>query len=52
MVKNYFMQLDRDNPDGLLLRWIRAKKWNVNDAVQQLIDTLKWRNELNIKKFY
>lgn len=45
-----FYAMGCDNPDGLLLRWIRAKKWNVNDTINQLMDTLKWRNEINIQK--
>jgi hypothetical protein len=28
---------------------LEQKKWNINDTVQQLIDTLKWRISFNIK---
>ncbi len=45
-----FCAIGSDNPDVLLLRWIRANKWNIDDAVQQLINTLKWRHQFNIQK--
>jgi hypothetical protein len=45
-----FCAIGSDNPDVLILRWLRAKKWNVDDAVQQLIDTLQWRHQFNIKQ--
>ncbi|CAF4065117.1 unnamed protein product, partial [Adineta steineri] len=40
-----FRSVGYDNPDVLILRWLRARKWDVNAAVQQLIDTLNWRYE-------
>jgi hypothetical protein len=39
-----------DNPDSIVLRWLRARKWNINNALEQFIDTLKWRNEWGINK--
>lgn len=38
-----------DNPDVLLLRWIRAKKWNRNNTIEQLIKTSTWRKSFYIK---
>ncbi|KAF2144478.1 uncharacterized protein K452DRAFT_325055 [Aplosporella prunicola CBS 121167] len=32
-----------DNPDGLLLRFLRARKWDVNAALIMLISTMHWR---------
>ncbi len=43
-----FRAIGYDNPDVLILRWLRARKWDVNNAVQQLIDTIKWRRQSNV----
>lgn len=32
-----------DHPDGLLLRFLRARKWDVHNALVMLIATMKWR---------
>ncbi|CAF1046533.1 unnamed protein product [Adineta steineri] len=45
-----FRSIGYDNPDVLMLRWLRARKWDVNAAVQQLIDTLNWRYERGVDK--
>ena len=31
-----------------LLRYLRASKWNLNNANQRLEDTLKWRREFGL----
>ncbi|KAA8649773.1 hypothetical protein EYZ11_009068 [Aspergillus tanneri] len=33
----------QDNPDTLLLRFLRARKWDVQKALIMLISTLRWR---------
>ena len=43
-----FRSIGYDNPDVLVLRWLRARKWDVDAAVQQLADTLKWRREWGV----
>jgi hypothetical protein len=43
-----FRSIGYDDPDVLILRWLRARKWDVDAAVQQLIDTLKWRREWGV----
>jgi hypothetical protein len=43
-----FCSIGYDNPDTLLLRWLRACKWDVNAAVQQTIDALTWRHEWGV----
>lgn len=38
-----------DNPDGLLLRFLRARKWDVDKALVMMVATMNWRsNELNV----
>ncbi|KAI4165099.1 MAG: hypothetical protein LQ342_001376 [Letrouitia transgressa] len=32
-----------DHPDALLLRFLRARKWDVHNALVMLIATMKWR---------
>lgn len=32
-----------DHPDSLLLRFLRARKWDVNRAIVMLISTIRWR---------
>lgn len=35
-----------DNPDSLLLRFLRARKWVVKDALKMMGDTFYWRSEV------
>jgi hypothetical protein len=46
-----FLAIGYDNPDVILLRWIRARKWDINRALQQLLDTIKWRHDWGVKEF-
>ncbi|KAK4897270.1 hypothetical protein LTR28_001735, partial [Elasticomyces elasticus] len=32
-----------DNPDALLLRFLRARKWDVHNALVMLVSTMHWR---------
>ncbi|CAF3664066.1 unnamed protein product [Rotaria sordida] len=48
--KELFYAFANDNPDAVLLRWLRARKWNVSHALEQLIDTLKWRFQWGVKQ--
>lgn len=34
-----------DDPDALLLRFLRARKWDIEKAIVMLISTLDWRNK-------
>lgn len=38
-----------DHPDALLLRFLRARKWDVDKALVMLVSTMNWRaNELHV----
>jgi hypothetical protein len=37
-----------EDPDALLLRFLRARKWDVDRAFEMLAATLKWRIETNV----
>ena len=34
-----------DDPDALLLRFLRARKWDVHDALVMLVSTMHWRSQ-------
>ncbi|KAM7211619.1 CRAL-TRIO domain containing protein [Rhypophila decipiens] len=34
-----------EHPDVMVLRFLRARKWDVDDALGMLLSTLKWRHE-------
>lgn len=40
--------IKHDDPDELLLRFLRARKWNVRNALVMLISTLHWRLEAHV----
>lgn len=38
-----------ENPDGLLLRFLRARKWDVEKALVMIVGTMQWRsNEMKV----
>ncbi|KAJ5174352.1 CRAL-TRIO domain-containing protein [Penicillium canariense] len=39
----FWNMVKHDNPDALLLRFLRARKWDVNKALIMLISTMRWR---------
>ena len=39
----FWSMVKHDDPDGLLLRFLRARKWHVQNAVIMLISTMHWR---------
>ena len=41
----FWSMVKHDNPDGLLLRFLRARKWDVEKALIMLISTMHWRAE-------
>lgn len=43
-----FHMLKSDHPDNLLLRFMRARKWVVKDALYMLGNTIAWRKSLDV----
>ncbi|KAL8825868.1 MAG: hypothetical protein Q9191_004154 [Dirinaria sp. TL-2023a] len=41
--KAFWSMVKHDNPDGLLLRFLRARKWDVQNALIMMVATLHWR---------
>lgn len=39
----FWSMVKHDNPDALLLRFLRARKWDVNKAIVMLVSTIRWR---------
>ncbi|KAL4759025.1 CRAL-TRIO domain-containing protein [Aspergillus foveolatus] len=39
----FWSMVKQDNPDSLLLRFLRARKWDVKKALMMLISTIRWR---------
>lgn len=35
-----------DDPDAMLLRFLRARKWNVHDALVMMVATIHWRGKV------
>jgi hypothetical protein len=43
--KAFWSMVKHDHPDGLLLRFLRARKWDVDKALVMMISTMHWRAE-------
>ncbi|ORY12013.1 hypothetical protein BCR34DRAFT_483331 [Clohesyomyces aquaticus] len=43
--KTFWSMVKHDHPDALLLRFLRARKWDVEKALVMLISTMHWRAE-------
>ena len=39
----FWSMVKHDHPDGLLLRFLRARKWDVEKALVMLVSTMHWR---------
>ena len=48
----FWRMVKADHPDSLFLRFLRARKWDVNKAIVMLVATLRWRSkELDVRTF-
>lgn len=43
--KTFWSMVKHDHPDALLLRFLRARKWDVEKALVMMISTMHWRQE-------
>lgn len=43
IIQGYWDALRHDSPDNLLLRFIRARKWDVDNSLVMIAHTLEWR---------
>ncbi|TKA71963.1 hypothetical protein B0A49_09940, partial [Cryomyces minteri] len=41
----FWSMVKHDHPDGLLLRFLRARKWDIQNALVMLVSTMHWRSE-------
>ncbi|KAL8732149.1 MAG: hypothetical protein Q9166_002896 [cf. Caloplaca sp. 2 TL-2023] len=41
--KAFWSMVKHDHPDGLLLRFLRARKWDVHNALVMMVATMNWR---------
>ena len=41
----FWSMVKHDHPDGLLLRFLRARKWDVEKALVMMIATMQWRSQ-------
>lgn len=44
----FWAAIKNDNPDSLALRFLRARKWEVDKAVVMLVTMIQWREQENI----
>ncbi|MCJ1288457.1 hypothetical protein MMC26_007815 [Xylographa opegraphella] len=40
----FWRMVKHDHPDGLLLRFLRARKWDVEKALVMMVSTMQWRS--------
>lgn len=46
----FWRMVKADHPDSLFLRFLRARKWDVNRAIVMLVATMRWRSkELDVR---
>lgn len=50
LTSELFTQCSTDDPDRILLRFLRARRWVVADAFTMLMDCLKWRHLVGLRR--
>ncbi|KAF4450381.1 hypothetical protein F53441_6505 [Fusarium austroafricanum] len=48
--KNLWESMMADHPDTVVLRFLRARDWDVQKAVEMFVSALNWRDERQIQK--
>lgn len=46
--RSFWSMVGTDNPDAVVLRYLRARKWDFDAAYNMLINTLRWRLVMRI----
>lgn len=46
--RSFWSMVGTDNPDAVMLRYLRARKWDFDAAYNMLINTLRWRLVMRI----
>ena len=46
--QEFYDQFGCDDPDTLLLRFLRARKWNLIEALLMIVDTLYWHKSFGV----
>lgn len=50
LAQEFWCQGGTDDIDGLVLRFLRARKWNVKAAFAMITECLRWRKEFGVRK--
>lgn len=50
LAAEFWSQAATDDLDVLLLRFLRARKWNVNEAFEMLVAAIRWRHAFEVRK--
>ena len=50
LAQELYNQLGCDDPDTLLLRFLRARKWNLIDSLLMIVDTFYWHKSFGVGK--
>ncbi|KAH8595172.1 CRAL-TRIO domain-containing protein [Bisporella sp. PMI_857] len=45
---SFWSMVKHDHPDALLLRFLRARKWDVDKALSMFLSTMRWRLDFHV----
>ncbi|KAF4119941.1 SEC14 [Geosmithia morbida] len=48
--KRFWESIKAYNPDSIILRFLRARKWDVGNATTMLVSAINWRDEIRIEE--